>query len=152
METLLQGPNVKSVMTQLEQQLNEGGETNIIQWWDILKNQMTTGQQTQKIPQGGQLVGQTQQPPSQSQNFSEPTQQPKEKASQKTLKSYLKNSTLEETQEGLIPAFLVMGNKEVTPTEKENFKVMIASGADPVMHVHMSPVNPCMDIIHSIFR
>ena len=66
METLLQGPNVQSVMTQLEQQFNAGGDPNIIQWWDILKNQMTTGQQPQQIPQGRQLVGQSQQPPAQS--------------------------------------------------------------------------------------
>ena len=46
METLIQGPNVQSVMTQLEQQFNAGGDPKIIQWWDILKNQMTTGQQT----------------------------------------------------------------------------------------------------------
>ena len=46
METLLQGPNVQSVMTQLEKKFNAGGDQNIIQWWDILKNQMTTGQQT----------------------------------------------------------------------------------------------------------
>ena len=96
METFLQGPNVQSVMTQLEKQFNEGGDSKIIQWWDIIKNKMTTGQQIQQIPQGGQLLGQIQQPPSQSHNFSEPTKQTKEKASQKTLKSYLKNSTLEE--------------------------------------------------------
>ena len=97
-------------MTQLEQQFNVGGDPNIIQWWDILKNQMTTGQQPQQIPQGGQLVGQSQQPPAQSQNFSKPTQQSKEKVSQKTLKSYLKNSTLEETLEGLFPVFLLIGS------------------------------------------
>ena len=50
MKTLLQVPNVQSVMTQLEQQLNVGGDPNIIQWWDILKNQMTKGQQPQQIP------------------------------------------------------------------------------------------------------
>ena len=97
-------------------------------------------------------MGQSQQPPAQSQNVSKPTQQPKEKVSQKTLKSYLKNSTLEETLEGLFPAFLIMGIKEGTPTEKANFKGMIAAGTDPVMHVHMSPGNPCMEIIHSIFH
>ena len=85
METFLQGQNVQSVMTQLEQQFNVGGDPNIIQWWDILKNQMTTGQQPQQIPQGGQLVGQSQQPPAQSHKISESTQQPKEKASQKPL-------------------------------------------------------------------
>ena len=42
METLLQVPNVQSFMTQLEQQFNAGGDPKIIQWWDILKNQMTT--------------------------------------------------------------------------------------------------------------
>ena len=47
METLLQGQNVQLVMTQLEQQFNAGGDPNIIQWWDILKNQMTTGHQPQ---------------------------------------------------------------------------------------------------------
>ena len=50
MKTLLQVPNVQSVMTQLEQQLNVGGDPNIIQWWDILKNKMTKGQQPQQIP------------------------------------------------------------------------------------------------------
>ena len=97
-------------------------------------------------------MGQIQQLPAQSHKISEPTQQPKEKSSQKTMKSYLKNSTLEETREGLFPAFLIMGIKEGTPTEKANFKGMIAAGTDPVMHVHMSPGNPCVEIIHSIFH
>ena len=152
METLLQGPNVQLGMTLLEQQFNAGGDPNIIQWWDILNNQMTTGQQTQQISQGGQLLGQTQHPPAQSHNFSETTQQPKEKSSQKILKSYLKNITLEETREGLLPAFLLIGSKEETPTEKAYLKSMIVAGTDPVMHVHMSPGNPCMEIIHSIFH
>ena len=77
METLLQVPNVQSFMTQLEQQFNAGGDPNIIQWWDILNNQMTKVHQTQQITRGGHLLGQTQQPPAQSHNFSEPTQQPK---------------------------------------------------------------------------
>ena len=29
---------------------------------------------------------------------------------------------------------------------------MIAAGTDPVMHVHMSPGNLCVEIIHSIFH
>ena len=62
----------------------------------------------------------------------------------KKLKSYLKNSTLEETPEGLFPAFLLMVSKGGTPTEKANFKDMIAAGTEPVMHVHMSPGNPCV--------
>ena len=48
--------------------------------------------------------------------------------------------------------FLIMVITEGTPTEKENFKGMIAAGTDPVMHVHMSPGNPCVEIIHSIFH
>ena len=47
METLLQGPNVQFFMTKLEQQFNAGGDPNIIQWWDILKNHITTGHQPQ---------------------------------------------------------------------------------------------------------
>ena len=66
METLLQVPNVQLGMTLLEQQFNAGGDPKIIQWWEILKNQMTTGQQPQQIPQGRQLVGQSQKPPAQS--------------------------------------------------------------------------------------
>ena len=38
------------------------------------------------------------------------------------------------------------------PTEKVNFKGMIAAGTDPMIHVHMSPGNPFVEIIHSIFH
>ena len=68
-------------------------------------------------------MGQTQHPLAQSHNLSEPTQQPKLKTSQKTLKSYLKNSTSEETLEGLLPYFLLTKSKEGTPTKRQNSKV-----------------------------
>ena len=45
-----------------------------------------------------------------------------------------------------------MGSKEGTPTEKAYFKGMIVAGMYPVMHVQISPGNPCVEIIHSIFH